>query len=514
MNPRSPALSRPPFLIWFLDRALVCRVSLYLSHISLKTSQSNTMHHSMARQTNINKENAPVVNIQKTLTARITRARAKALGLFGIFPAKNESNQVLHPRTKRGSSENKPADAGSRFQSKRRAVLKDATNMPLNDLNMRVVNEIKIQTSKQTRCVIEKDMAASTVCMGPQVQKRKIKATEDMTKQNIKELKQITAQLKLVKELESKPNIYYNPKTFGSLLPKGEINILNKAEAANDQAILDIDSKHQDPQMCSLYAAELFNNLRAAELKGRPSVNYMKTVQRDITKEMRGICIDWLVEVSEEYKQTPETLYLTATLIDQYLSKRHIEKQRLQLLGITCMLIASKYEETIAPRVEDFCFITDGTYTRREVLDMEHKVLDVLSFQISVPTVIKFLRRFIFVAQSSYKVPIVELEHLAKYLAELTLTEYSFLKFLPSLIAASAVFLAKWTLDQVEHPWNPTLEHYTSYKASELKATVLALQDMQLNNEATLHATRQKYKQNKFKKVATLISQKPVNPLS
>jgi len=49
--------------------------------------------------------------------------------------------------------------------------------------------------------------------------------------------------------------------------------------------------------------------------------------------------------------------------------------------------------------------------------------------------------------------PNLELEYLANYLAELTLMDYGFLNFLPSIIAASAVFLALWTLDQSNHPW-------------------------------------------------------------
>ncbi|XP_024985204.1 cyclin-A2-1-like [Cynara cardunculus var. scolymus] len=495
------------------------------------------MHHSMARQADMNKENVPVANIQEP-TARITRARAKALGISGRLPplhplVKQESNQALQSNSKRGSSDNKPTtDVGNGIQSKRRAVLKDVTNMPFDDLNMKVINEIKIQTSKQLRSTAKKnDMVEPAVCMGLQDQMGKAKATEDMTKQSIRELREITSQLKLVNDLESEPSIYRNPKAgcmpvlvpgkstsnnqsgLESCLPKGEIKLSNKVEASDDQAILDIDCKHKDPKMCSLYAAEVYNNLRVTELKWRPSADYMKTVQRDITQEMRGILIDWLVEVSEEYRLASETLYLTVALIDRYLSKMYIEKQRLQLLGITCMLIASKYEEISAPRVEDFCFITDGTYTRQEVLDMERQVLDILSFHLSVPTVKKFLRRFILAAQSSYKVPVIELEFLANYLAELTLTEYGFLKFLPSLIAASAVFLAKWTLDQIEHPWNPTLEHYTNYKASDLKATVLALQDLQLNDAAPLRAIRQKYRQKQFKSVATLTSRKPVEPL-
>lgn len=52
-----------------------------------------------------------------------------------------------------------------------------------------------------------------------------------------------------------------------------------------------------------------------------------------------------------------------------------------------------------------------------------------------------------------FQVPSITLGYLANYLAELTLIDYSFLKFLPSVVAASAVFLARWTLDQSDIPW-------------------------------------------------------------
>ncbi|XP_057493294.1 cyclin-A2-2-like isoform X2 [Actinidia eriantha] len=142
---------------------------------------------------------------------------------------------------------------------------------------------------------------------------------------------------------------------------------------------------------------------------------------------------------------------------------------------------------------------------------MESQVLNFLGFQLSVPTTKKFLRRFIQVAQVSCRVPCVEMEFLTNYLAELTLVGYSFLKFLPSLIAASAVFLARWTLNQLDHPWNTTLEYYTSYVISDLKDTVLALQELQLNTQGcSLNAVHEKYRLPKFKCVATLSSPKPV----
>uniref|UniRef100_A0A2N9I3W3 Uncharacterized protein n=1 Tax=Fagus sylvatica TaxID=28930 RepID=A0A2N9I3W3_FAGSY len=130
------------------------------------------------------------------------------------------------------------------------------------------------------------------------------------------------------------------------------------------------------------------------------------------------------------------------------------------------------------------------------------------------PTAKTFLRRFLRAAQASYKTPSLELEYLANFLAELTLIDYGFLNYLPSVIAASAVFLARWTLEQSNHPWNPTLEHYTSYTTSDLKTTVLALQDLQLNTTGCpLSAIRMKYRQQKFKSVAALSSPKLLETL-
>jgi cyclin A len=276
---------------------------------------------------------------------------------------------------------------------------------------------------------------------------------------------------------------------------------------ASSPKFVDIDSDDKDPLLCSLYAPDIYYNLRVAELKRRPFPDFMEKTQRDVTETMRGILVDWLVEVSEEYTLVPDTLYLTVYLIDWFLHGNYVERQRLQLLGITCMLIASKYEEIHAPRIEEFCFITDNTYTRDQVLEMESQVLKHFSFQIYTPTSKTFLRRFLRAAQVSFPNQSLEMEFLANYLTELTLMDYPFLKFLPSIIAASAVFLAKWTLNQSSHPWNPTLEHYTTYKASDLKASVHALQDLQLNTKGcSLNSIRMKYRQDKFKSVAVFSS--------
>ena len=109
---------------------------------------------------------------------------------------------------------------------------------------------------------------------------------------------------------------------------------------------------------------------------------------------MRAILIDWLVEVHLKFKLMPETLFLTHNLIDRFLSKKVVTRKNLQLVGVTAMLLASKYEEIWAPEVRDFVYISDKAYSREQILDMEKQMLNTLGFHLTVPTPYQFLSRF------------------------------------------------------------------------------------------------------------------------
>ncbi|XP_010277154.1 PREDICTED: G2/mitotic-specific cyclin C13-1-like [Nelumbo nucifera] len=271
----------------------------------------------------------------------------------------------------------------------------------------------------------------------------------------------------------------------------------------------DIDADSDDPQMCAHYAPDIYQYLHSMEVeeKRRPLPDYIEKIQKDVTANMRGILVDWLVEVAEEYKLVPDTFYLTVSYIDRFLSSHALNRQKLQLLGVSCMLIASKYEEISPPHVEDFCYITDNTYTKEEVVKMETDILNFLKFEMGNPTIKTFLRRFTRAAQEDRKSPNLQLEFLGCYLAELSLLDYGCVRFLPSLVAASVVFLARFTIRPKMNPWSLTLQHYSGYRPSDLKDCVLAIHDLQLNRKgSSLVAVRDKYKQHKFKCVATLAS--------
>ncbi|RAL52944.1 hypothetical protein DM860_007712 [Cuscuta australis] len=474
-------------------------------------------------------KNVPSSNVEEH-TMPITRSRAKTLassgGLPPLHPFNQDRKEFQRTKSKRSLPDEKQQDTG---QPKKRAVLEDVTNVVCGSSSFNCMRETKIQNKKNPAKRSAKVTPGILVNKRPHLQvNREHNVIQEHNEANT-EIRSPTNSSKRVLNQQSKSDAVRQCGEADRMLmykctsatvahesasERDENKGFCKTEALDSLGILDIDSKHRDPQMCSVYAPDIYTHLHAMELDRRPSSDFMERLQRDITMGMRGILVDWLVEVSEEYRLVPDTLYLTVNLIDRFLSENYIEKQRLQLLGVTCMLIACKYEEICAPRVEEFCIVTDNTYTKEDVVKMETQVLNLLGFRLGVPTTKKFLRRFVQAAQASYEVPSVELEFLANYLAELTLVDYGFLAFLPSIIAASAVFLAQWTLNHSQHPWNPTLEHYTRYKASELKAPVFALQILQLNsNQCNLKAVCDKYKQPKFKCVATLASQELLHSL-
>ena len=101
------------------------------------------------------------------------------------------------------------------------------------------------------------------------------------------------------------------------------------------------------------------------------------------------------------------------------------------------MLIACKYEEIYPPIVKDFVYITDNAYKKEEILEMERKMLQTLDFDIQITSANRFLERYWRVAKGDTLI-----FNLAKYLIELSLVSYKTLKYSPSNIASSSLYLA------------------------------------------------------------------------
>ena len=86
--------------------------------------------------------------------------------------------------------------------------------------------------------------------------------------------------------------------------------------------------------------------------------------------KMRRKLIDWLIDVHMKFKLLPETLFLTVNIIDRYCERNQVKKKNYQLLGVTSMLIASKYEEIYPPELRDLVYICDKAYTENDVSNL------------------------------------------------------------------------------------------------------------------------------------------------
>ena len=200
------------------------------------------------------------------------------------------------------------------------------------------------------------------------------------------------------------------------------------------------------------YEDDIVKYLKEVSFLNRPRVGYMNK-QPDINYNMRSVLVDWLIEVCEEFSLENQTLHLAVAYIDKFLSVMSVQRGKLQLVGTACLLIASKFEEIFPPDVSDFIYVTDDTYTDKQLLKMEQLILKTLNYNVSKPTALDFLEIFLVAAGHKRKEDSEEvgdcdkLHSLAMFLSELTLQDSeTFLKYLPAKIAASSVCLAAHTL--------------------------------------------------------------------
>lgn len=171
-----------------------------------------------------------------------------------------------------------------------------------------------------------------------------------------------------------------------------------------------------------------------------PDVDYM-TNQNEVTWKMRGILIDWLVEIHTKFRLLPETIFLATNIVDRFLSSRIVSLVKFQLVGVTALFIASKYEEVVCPSVSNFLYMTDGGYEDDEILKAERYVLSTIDFNLSYPNPINFLRRIS--KADGYD---ISSRTMAKYLMEISIVDHKFMGITPSLIAAAGNWMARKVL--------------------------------------------------------------------
>ena len=185
--------------------------------------------------------------------------------------------------------------------------------------------------------------------------------------------------------------------------------------------------------------------------------DYMQT-QTEINEKMRAILADWLVDVHQKFGILEETLHLAVNLVDRYLCCRTAQCDELQLVGVTALLVACKYEEIKPPSLGDFEFVTDGSCCAAQILEMERHLLITLNYSITIQSSATFLELFFALLTARLKplqllsafIPLTGhtliqsevlayVRCLALYLLDLQLLDYKMVLNRPSIIAVSCL---------------------------------------------------------------------------
>jgi len=285
----------------------------------------------------------------------------------------------------------------------------------------------------------------------------------------------------------------------------------------------DIDMNDNDEFNANDYVNSIFKYYK--EREGMFIINDYIKEQPHINKQMRLLLVDWMVEVQQQLEFNHEVLYLSVKLLDLYLNGRKVEKEKLQLLGGAAMFIACKFEERMPPIIDDFIYVSDNAYNRKELIKMEIDILKSVRFDIGIPLSYTFLRRYAKCVKADMK-----FLTLARYILEISLQDYGFVYLKDSLKACAALYLAlkmtvchennqKTSLDKnnQQNPaqltvssanlssteWNSTLIHYTGYNLSQFIDLIPSMNNLVQSAPTSKYRTiYKKYSHSVFYEVA------------
>jgi len=252
--------------------------------------------------------------------------------------------------------------------------------------------------------------------------------------------------------------------------------------------------------LLSPYAYDIHEADRQTEKYHRLSliINNLGEIQNEVTEHMRAVLVDWLIEVVEEFQLRHHVLFFAVDYLDRVLSVLKVPRASLQLVGITCLFIATKFDGGNDQNLENFVSVTDGLYTRDQALAAEQLVLGTLGFRMMTSTIASFLPMYLIVVG----VEKGNGRFYAKYLSETVLSDYGInRKYLPSQIAASIVLLTKRTFDLKTTFEVKALEDFSQYTEASLEACVQDIQKQLLNSEFL--AARNRYNQVKYGYIST-----------
>ncbi len=229
----------------------------------------------------------------------------------------------------------------------------------------------------------------------------------------------------------------------------------------------------------NLCTEDLFEDMKNRQLdfvspaKYSPQASYLP---------YRRYLVDWMSDVGEQCGLHNSTIHVSILMLDKIFRSNEIPRSHWQLLATACISIAAKYEEAEehCPPIPDLLHLTRLTqsgHTSLSFRDGEVEVLQYLGWRLRAIPAIHFVGYFlskgsIFRDDTWQERALIEkipkyVKKYADFFCNLTLQEYSFQQYLPSVLGA-AIILASRVALQLAPRWRPELTRLTTYEERDI----------------------------------------------
>lgn len=258
----------------------------------------------------------------------------------------------------------------------------------------------------------------------------------------------------------------------------------------------DVDRLKRIINIVGPYVDDIDGYLSTLEKKSIISEDILKN-QSEINESMRAILIDWLVSVHRCFRLVPDTLYLCVHILDKYLSVRSVSRADFQLLGVTALMLAMKYEEEYDNPYHVYLdLIADNNYVQMDLLECEHNVLVALDYDLSTASPMYFLRKIIYNSNIAIDKDTLRMYFLSRYLCESSLLGLSMRTYSPSEIAAASVYLARIMI--YKERWRMVELLFTPHDEKDIRNISIDLNSlMNRINHGKLRSIKTKFRHSK-----------------
>ena len=236
------------------------------------------------------------------------------------------------------------------------------------------------------------------------------------------------------------------------------------------------------------YEEEIMKNLFNEEIKNRPIYSLFpgpadkNNNDLNLSYMKRFSFINLFISFQHELILKQETFYLALNLFDRYIQKlnsQNIISDDKNRIALTCLFIASKYEEIYAPYLKEFLQIFRLKYLKNEIFETEDEILSALNFEVLTVYPISFLKKFCLYdlddLDNKEKSDMELCYNGAQFFMEICLIEPKFCELKPSLQAAICLYLSRKFLlfkNGNGKIWNYDLVFRTNYSESNIKKNI------------------------------------------